>query len=89
MALAHNQTHKVIPWESPNTLVFYDSPATNTKLNIDQAALSVINLLTSMGSEMVEALRGLGKTTLKELTPDDLVALDSYTAEVTGVKRIY
>ena len=89
MALTHNQMHNVIPWESPNTMVFYDSPVTNSKLNIDQAALSVINLLTSMVSEMEEAMRGLGKSSLKELCPDDLVALDTYTAEVTGVKRIY
>lgn len=89
MALGHGQTSKVVPWEAPATLVFYDAPVTNTKLNIDQAAFSVINLFTSMVSEMEEAMRGLGKTSLKELSPDDLVALDSYTAEVTGVKRIY
>lgn len=89
MALAHSQISKVVPWEGPSTLVFYDAPGTNTKLNIDQAAMNVINLLTSMVAEMEEAMRGLGKTSLKELTPDDLVALDSYTAEVTGVKRIY
>jgi methylamine---glutamate N-methyltransferase subunit C len=39
--------------------------------------------------EMEEGMRALGKTSLKELNPDDLVALDSFTAEVTGVKRVY
>lgn len=89
MALAHNQIKKVVPWEIPAALVFYDSPATNVKLDIDQGALSVMNLLTSMESEMIEALRGLGKASIKELSPDDLVALDSYTAELTGVRRSY
>jgi len=89
MALVHNQVAKVIPWEAPNSLVFYDSPATNKKLHIDQAATSVINLFTSMVLEMEEAMRGLGKTALKDLSPSDLVALDSYTAEVTGVQKIY
>ncbi|AHF08639.1 hypothetical protein DESME_10940 [Desulfitobacterium metallireducens DSM 15288] len=39
--------------------------------------------------KMEEGMRSLGKASLKELSPDDLVALDTYTAEVTGVKRIY
>lgn len=88
LALTHNQVGKVIPWEPPTTLVFYDSP-TKGKLDIDQAATSVVNTITSMVLEMEEGMRALGKSSLKELSPDDLVALDSLTAEVTGVKRIY
>lgn len=78
----------MIPWEPPTTLVFYDSPA-NSKLDIDQAATSVVNTLTSMVLEMEEGMRALGKASLKELSADDLVALDTLSAEVTGVKRIY
>ncbi|WP_088227015.1 FMN-binding glutamate synthase family protein [Desulfosporosinus sp. FKB] len=88
LALTHNQVGKVIPWEPPTTLVFYDSP-TKGKLDIDQAATSVVNTITSMVLEMEEGMRALGKSSLKELSPEDLVALDSLTAEVTGVKRIY
>jgi len=88
LALTHNQISKVIPWEPPTTLVFYDSPA-KSKLDIDQAATSVVNTLTSMVLEMEEGMRALGKAALKELNADDLVALDSLSAEVTGVKRIY
>ena len=87
-ALVHNQMKKVMPWEPPTTLIYYDSP-NKTKLNIAMAATSVTNTITSMVLEMEEAMRALGKTSLKELNSDDLVALDSYTAEVTGVKRIY
>ncbi|GAB6153185.1 FMN-binding glutamate synthase family protein [Desulfosporosinus burensis] len=88
LALTHNQISKVIPWEPPTTLVFYDSPA-KSKLDIDQAATSVVNALTSMVLEMEEGMRALGKTALKELNAEDLVALDSLSAEVTGVKRVY
>lgn len=88
IALTHDQVKKVIPWEPPTTLVFYDSPAKG-KLNIDQAATSVVNIITSMVLEMEEGMRALGKSSLKELSPDDLVALDTLTAEVTGAKRIY
>ena len=86
-ALGHNQTAKVLPWEPPTTLIYYDSP-TSSQLNIDQAATSVTNTLTSMIIEMQDAMRALGKSSLKELSPDDLVALDAFTAEVTGVKLV-
>ncbi|AFQ46209.1 FMN-binding glutamate synthase family protein [Desulfosporosinus meridiei] len=88
LALTHSQVSKVIPWEPPTTLVFYDSPSKG-KLDIEQAATSVVNVITSMVLEMEEGMRALGKASLKELNPDDLVALDSLSAEVTGVKRIY
>jgi len=86
-ALGHGQTEKILPWEPPTTLIYYDSPTKN-QLNIDQAATSVVNTLTSMVVEMQDAMRALGKSSLKELSPNDLVALDSYTAEVTGVKQV-
>ncbi|WP_082816617.1 FMN-binding glutamate synthase family protein [Anaerosporomusa subterranea] len=87
-ALGHNQTEKVLPWEPPTTLLYYNSP-TKTQLNVEQAATSVVNVLKSMVLEMEEAMRALGKSSLKELSPDDLVALDSVTAEVTGVRQAY
>lgn len=87
-ALVHNQAEKVTPWEPPTTLVYYDSPL-KSKLDIALATTSVTNTLQAMALEMEEGMRSLGKASLKELGPDDLVALDSYTAEVTGVKRIY
>ncbi|WP_040413239.1 FMN-binding glutamate synthase family protein [Desulfosporosinus sp. OT] len=88
LALTHNQVNKVIPWEPPTTLVFYDSPA-NSKLDINQAATSVVNTITAMVLEMEEGMRALGKASLKDLSAEDLVALDALTTEVTGVKRIY
>lgn len=88
LALTHGQVDKVIPWEPPTTLVFYDSP-TNNKLDINQAATNVVNIITSMVLEMEEGMRSLGKTSLNQLNPTDLVALDSITAEITGVKRVY
>jgi glutamate synthase domain-containing protein 2 len=88
LALTHGQINKIAPWEPPTTLAFYDSPAKG-KLDIDQAATNVVNCITSMVLEMEEGMRSLGKTSLKELNAGDLVALDSLSAEVTGVKRIY
>lgn len=87
-ALGHNQIDKVMPWEPPTTLIFYNSP-TKTQLDIDQAADSVKNTLNSMVLEMQEAMRSLGRSSLKELSGDDLVALDALTAEITGVKQAF
>jgi hypothetical protein len=42
-----------------------------------------------MVMEMEEAMRALGKSSLNELSPDDLVALDSVTAEITGVRQAF
>jgi glutamate synthase domain-containing protein 2 len=87
-ALVHNQITKAAPWNPPTTLVYYNSPA-KTQLDVAQAATSVTNVLTSMVLEMEEAMRALGKSSLKELNSDDLVALDPLTAEITGVKPAF
>ena len=86
LALVHNQITKVSPWEPPTTLVYYNSPS-KTQLTVDQAATSVVNVFTSMVLEMEEAMRALGKASLKEFGDDDLVALDAITAGITGVKQ--
>ncbi|EGO65062.1 FMN-binding glutamate synthase family protein [Acetonema longum] len=87
-ALVHNQFQKVTPWEPPTRLVYYTSPA-KTKLDVALATTSVANVLNSMVLEMKEAMRALGKSSLKELDKEDLVALDAWTAEITGVKPAF
>lgn len=86
--LVHNQIHKVLPWEPLTQLIWYDSPYKN-RLDIPLASKSVANVLKSMSLEMEEGVRALGKTSLSELGPNDLVALDEWTAKVTGVKLAY
>ena len=87
-ALVHKQIHKVFPWEPLTQLVYYDSPY-KTRLDINLASTSVANALKSMVLEMEEGVRALGKTALSDLGPNDLVAMDEWTARVTGVKRAY
>ncbi|SCM82540.1 Ferredoxin-dependent glutamate synthase [uncultured Sporomusa sp.] len=87
LALAHNQLNKVVPWEPPTTLVYYNSPTKN-QLDIGQAATSAANVITSMVLEMEETMRSLGKASFKEFSINDFVALDSTTAEITGVKEM-
>lgn len=87
-ALVHRQLHKVLPWEPLTQLVYYDSPY-KTRLDINLASKSVANALKSMVLEMEEGIRALGKTALSDLGLNDLVAMDEWTAQVTGVKRAY
>lgn len=84
--LIHNQIHKILPWEPLTQLVYYDSPY-KQRLDISLASKSVANVLKSMVLEMEEGIRALGKTALSELGPNDLVAVDEWTAKVTGVRR--
>lgn len=87
-ALVHKQLHKVFPWEPLTQLVWYNSPY-KRRLDINLASKSVGNVLKSMAMEMEEGVRALGKTALSEVGPNDLVALDDWTAKVTGVKLAY
>jgi glutamate synthase domain-containing protein 2 len=87
-ALVHRQINKVLPWEPLTQLVYYNSPY-KTRLDINLASTSVANTLNSMVLEMGEGVRALGKTALCDLGPNDLVAMDEWTAQVTGVKRAY
>jgi len=84
--LIHNQIHKILPWEPLTQLVYYDSPY-KQRLDISLASKSVANVLKSMVLEMEEGVRAMGKTALSELGPNDLVAVDEWTAKVTGVRR--
>lgn len=86
-ALVHGQIGKVLPWEPLTQLVWYDSKYKN-RLDIDKAAQSVTNMLLSFVQEMQEGIRAVGKKSLAELGPNDMVALDDWTAEITGVKKI-
>ncbi|MHB1653603.1 MAG: FMN-binding glutamate synthase family protein [Desulfitobacteriaceae bacterium] len=85
-ALVHRQVEKVMPWEPLTRLVDYDSKY-KKRLDVNLAAQSVTNVLNSMVMEMQEGIRALGKTSLAEVGPNDLVALDAWTAEVTGVPK--
>jgi len=87
-ALVNRQHKKALPLEPPTSLVSYSSKY-NKKLDINLGAERVTNVLRSMTVEMEQALRALGKTSIKDLNPDDLVALDNFSAEITGVKRAY
>lgn len=85
-ALVHNQLREVLPWEPLTQLVWYNSKY-KERLDVNLAATSVANVFKSFSLEMQEGIRAVGKKSLHELGPNDLVALDDWTAELTGVPR--
>lgn len=85
LVIAHTQVSKAIPWEPPTELV-YERGKYKDKLDIDAGAKSLANFLKSCKEEMILAMRTLGKTSLTELTPQDLSASAPEVAELAGVE---
>lgn len=86
-AAASKQSTKVTPSEPPTDIVFYPGKLKD-KLNVNLASEEVANLLKAMVLEMEYALRVLGKTSIKQLDKNNLVALDNFSAELTGVNKV-
>lgn len=83
-ALSHTQVFKSMPWEPPTQLVFFGGQQAG-ELNYEEAAAHLANYLRSCAQEMALAIRSMGKSSLRDVNRDDLMALDPETAETTGV----
>jgi len=87
-AMTHDQVTKAIPWEPPTMLTNY--PGTlKQKFNTDEATHFLTNFFLAFVDEMEIALLAMGKTSLAEVSIDDLVALDELTSKVTRVPLAY
>lgn len=87
-AMSHRQQFKSLPWEPPTQVVFYGGHQED-QLDVDEAAHALARFLRSCAQEMAVGLRVLGKRSLRELSKDDLVALDPQTAEICQVAPAY
>jgi methylamine---glutamate N-methyltransferase subunit C len=79
-ALSHSQSVKPLPFEPPTQMVWYNGKFAN-QFNIQKGADAAYRFLYSSTEEMKMALRAMGKTSLKELTRDDLVTYDKDLAQ--------
>ncbi len=87
-AAMHTQVTKVLPWEPPPQLAWYEGKASH-QLDIEKAARNIANLLNASVEEMKIAVTCIGKKGIMELDREDLVALDPETARLTGVTLAY
>jgi Glutamate synthase domain 2 len=87
-ATTHTQVAKAVPWEPPTQLVYY-SGKLKGHFDEDRAAAHLHMFLASMAEEMKTGIRALGKNALDDIGLDDLMALDEWTAYVTGAPPGY
>ncbi len=85
LAAMHTQASKVMPQAPPSQLALYKGKM-NDKLDIDSAAHHLTNFLASCTAEMKLAVQAMGKHSVKELTREDLVAVDRDLAEFAGIR---
>lgn len=83
-ATNHNQLLKPLPWEGPSEMVFSEGRMTK-QFDIEQGAKSAEHFLRACVQEMETALRAMGKRSLKELSPADLVSYDETIARMAGI----
>lgn len=84
---SHSQTTKTIPWEPPTGLLYSDGKE-KTKYNPDLGAKHLNNFFQSCVAEMQLLAGALGKSSLRELEPGDLVTGDPLYAKITGVEYL-
>jgi len=84
-ALSHTQALKALPFEPPTELVWYTGKY-RSKLNVKQAATALGKFLTACQEEMALGLQALGKTSLRQLSPNDLSGLTPHICEVANVR---
>ena len=82
-ALAHYQITEAVPFYPPTDLVFYRANP-RIPLDLEKASLGLHHFLESCRKEMEVAIRTMGHTSVHDLSPADLCALDSTIAEITG-----
>ncbi len=87
-AMVHSQLEKLPPGASSTQMYLYPGKYTD-RLNSTEAANNLANYLKASVQEMEMAARLLGKSALRDITTDNLVALKTDVAEATGLKLAY
>ncbi|MBE3589869.1 MAG: FMN-binding glutamate synthase family protein [Firmicutes bacterium] len=84
MAVGHRQLSRAVPFEPITTLVFARGRHAD-EFDADLGARSLGNFLRACTAEMAEAARALGRKSIREIGPKDLVALNREAAEIFGL----
>jgi len=87
-AMTHAQVQKALPWEPPTELAFYMGHMKD-QFDAELAAQNLTNFLNSYVEEIRLGILALGKTSVKDIGPQDMVSLDATASEVTGVALAY
>jgi glutamate synthase domain-containing protein 2 len=88
IAMEHMQEFKALPYEPPTQLLWY-SGRYKKKFDIKKGANSLSNYLRACVEEMRMATMALGKTALRDVSSDDLFAIDELTAKIADIPLLY
>lgn len=80
----HTQVGKAIPYEPP-TVLLYNEGQKKDSYDSDKGAQGLAGFLLSCTRELEELARCLGKRSLSDFQPADLIALDPLIAEIAGI----
>ena len=86
-AVSHTEVLKAIPLEPPTSVVF--ATGSREESLILKRCKNIGNFLIGCNEEIMEGIRALGKTSLKQVNKDDLFALDTFTSEVLDIPLGY
>lgn len=87
IAMLAEQMKKALPGEPPYDLVMHSANHQwNSALDIDRGARHLANYLQSCMGEFEYVVQSVGKSSVHELTREDLVALDPLVADLCGVR---
>lgn len=84
-AAINAQVTEVLPQHVPAQLALYQGKEKD-KLDVDKAAGSLYNFLSSCKEEMMLACQAMGKTSLVDLSREDLVTVDKELSEFMGIR---
>ncbi|MHB9093798.1 MAG: FMN-binding glutamate synthase family protein [Eubacteriales bacterium] len=87
-AVSHTQVLKTLPFEPPTQLVWYNGKYSD-QFDVATGAKSMAKFLKSCKEEIVEGVRALGKTSVRQVCKEDLFALEELVAKGVGVPMAY
>lgn len=87
-ATAHTEVLKSMPFEPPTQVAWRDGKQ-SARYNYKKGAQYFANFIQSCTEEMKLGISVLGKTSVSQLSKKDLVAVDPYVAEITGIRSAH
>ncbi len=88
IALEHSQEFKSLPFEPPTQLLWYGGRS-HHRFSRKEGARYLANYLRACTEEMRICTRALGKTALRDVSIDDLFAIDDDTAKIANIPLLY
>lgn len=88
VALTYHQWDEMPLGYVPTDMFLYEAPHAD-KLDVERAAEHLANYIKATNEEMMAMARSIGKSNIFEINKDDMIALTTEMAEITGVKLAY